>query len=500
MTRKAGGDWNTHPVGPSEIMPSGATLTPIDYDPEFARSAVGVAHSHTFNHHDQQFQIEVNWEIPRPELRRKLSDPNDLLCPLSKFIGNKKATDRLSRAVYAAWGRSNHCCSDQSFAILGPSSAGKTTLARLFGEAVQLPFIEIQPKSVKNCLELFEIIALTLERSTVVIDGKIFSQKVIMPPGVSGHDCIKTLPPCVVFIDEVHALPSNIIPELLKATEPKDGMMMCYPSHMTNCRNVCWVIATTERGLLFPPFENRFRKVQLDLYSADEVAQIVRINHRNWDMDICRLVAKYAGRVPREALAFATDMVLEADRNPADWEVVAARVARSNDIDPFGLSRKRLNILIALGRMGPVSKGRMCDVAQCQEEELVKFQMPALLAVSPTEPALVQITSRGYSITHQGLAELDKRSIRHKSKEEVVVSDGEKLDLGEYDPDDFGIEDIEPQVTHPIGEEKEIPNEKKLYKPDAVNPLERALHDIVYKPFGGTQVDTTSEPDFLEGL
>ena len=48
--------------------------------------------------------------------------------------------------------------------MVGPASAGKTTLARLFGETVRLPVIEIPPNSVRSSRELYDHIAVTLER------------------------------------------------------------------------------------------------------------------------------------------------------------------------------------------------------------------------------------------------------------------------------------------------------------------------------------------------
>ena len=52
----------------------------------------------------------------------------------------------MQRAAYTAWGRENHCCADLSFAMVGPASSGKTTLARLFAKTVMLPFIEVAPQ------------------------------------------------------------------------------------------------------------------------------------------------------------------------------------------------------------------------------------------------------------------------------------------------------------------------------------------------------------------
>ena len=49
-------------------------------------------------------------------------------------------------------------------------------------------------------------------------------------------------------------------------------MMTIENGWFADCRRVCWIIATTERGLLFPPLDNRFRKIHLEMYGAEEIA------------------------------------------------------------------------------------------------------------------------------------------------------------------------------------------------------------------------------------
>jgi hypothetical protein len=129
-------------------------------------------------------------------------------------------------------------------------------------------------------------------------------------------------------------------------------------------------------------------------------------------------------------------MKQEHDLNGGDWESVAARVAKSLKIDRYGLSRRRLNVLVALGQIGAVSKNHLADFAGCGVEELEKFVMPALLVATAEDPAMVAVTNRGYSITQRGLDELDRRGIPHRGAEVITVG-GQRLDLGSYDPDDF---------------------------------------------------------------
>ena len=119
-----------------------------------------------------------------------------------------------------------------------------------------------------------------------------------------------------------------------------------------------------------------------------------------------------------------------------DWTAIAARVAKSHGIDRFGMTKQRLNILVALGQLGPIAKGRMCDFAQCQIEELEKFVMPALIVCTAAEPAMVAVTTQGYQITWRGIRELKRRGIPHRGAK--VVADGiHRLDFGNYDPGRF---------------------------------------------------------------
>ena len=46
---------------------------------------------------------------------------------------------------------------------------------------------------------------------------------------------------------------------------------------------------------------------------------------------------------------------------------------------------------MALGQVGAVSKGRLCDYARCGIEELEKFVMPALLVATPDDLVLFVI-------------------------------------------------------------------------------------------------------------
>lgn len=346
---------------------------------------------------------------PSADTRRIWCDPKNEENPFSQFIGNDRAVKRLCRAAFSAFALHNRCCRDQSFAILGPASTGKTTLVKMMAELLDLPFVVIDPRSIATINDILVKIAKTCEDYPITDGdtGEIISLEL---EEENGHFI---LPPMVIFIDEVHALRPNIIQGLLKATEKNDCVLNSEAGYTVDTWNVCWCIATTDRGMLFDAFDTRFTKIQLNLYSKEEIAQIVQLKNPDWDMEVCRLVAKFSSVVPREALDFATEMQLEHNMNDGEWEDIARQVAEDNEIDEFGMSHQRVNILRALGN-GPIAKNRLAFVAGCKVEELEKFVLPALLANTPDRAPLIAVISKGYSLTEEGRTELDKRGIKHK--------------------------------------------------------------------------------------
>jgi len=362
-----------------------------------------------------QNEIRFWHNEPSVRQRRWWVDPHNPDCPFGKFIGNDRAVKRLSRAAFVATGRDNHSCAEYAFALCGPASTGKTTLARLFAETLQLPFVEIEPKQVTQVHDIFEKIARICRETTVDADGQTYNLELFNygekpregQPEVRRY----TLPPMVVFIDEVHELRSNVEQGLLKATEANDGFLATEKGVEADASRVCWFIATTDRGDLSTPFDTRFRKIILRLYSRDEVAQIVQLKNPDWDISTCELVAKYCD-IPREANDFAVDMRAEQQMSQSqDWKTVADTVAKEYGIDSYGLTYQRIDILKALGQR-PIAANQMTLIAQTKEAELKKFIMPPLLAITPDRPMpLVITTSRGYTITPAGIAELDKRGI-----------------------------------------------------------------------------------------
>jgi len=340
---------------------------------------------------------ESNAPAPTREQKMSVIDSSNPKSPFSKFIGNERAIKKIQAAVFDALGRENHMQRDLAFAIFGPASSGKTTLARIYAEAVDLPFVEISPRSLKSVDDFFEIIESTLSKTDV--------------PLVECEDDTYYLPPTVVFIDEVHALSKGLVNGLLKATEYKDGVLMTESGKSLDCRKATWIIATTDEGSLFDAFRTRFSPVMLKYLTKDEISEIVKLANPTLSDDVCDLVSHYNSRIPRKALEFARYMKMVKNMHPdLSWKEVAEKVAADEGIDEHGMHEMHLKVLKALVK-GPIPRNRMPNVTGRKEEEVEKYIMPWLLSHTDDQEALVSVTRRGYAITDSGMNELEKRGM-----------------------------------------------------------------------------------------
>ena len=374
------------------------------------------------------YQPSLRFELNVPEYNKLLVNPDYDECAFYGFVGNEAAVRRLSRVAFLALGREDHQCSDFSFALLGPASTGKTTLAERFAKCLGLPFVKIQPKSVTRVNDILVRAAEACESQGLELmrDGEEVSHfrsdaRFITEAWSGGNPPDIWLPPMIIFLDEVHALKDSVVQGLLTAIESKDRLMQAVndvgQQWSVDCSRVCWMIATTERGQLFGPFDSRFVKIHLDYYSRSQIAEIINKTHPDWDKRTCEFVSQYAGHIPREALDFAGEVKMEQEMSGDTWSAVIKRVADDRGIDAkTGLTRTRLKIITELAQ-GPISKNRIGMEARCEQEELERFVMPVLLSDMSGEPALVAVSNKGYCLTREGLAFCIKHGIPNKGEE-----------------------------------------------------------------------------------
>ena len=353
--------------------------------------------------------LKKKWDVLSdsvPVDARSRVDVKNPESPLFKIVGNEDATTVLSWVLFDALNKSGHVCT-KNIAFVGPSSAGKTMISKIFAEILGLPHVEISPKSVTNVSDIIGLIEIALDKNFVATPTS--------PVNI-------IFPPMVILLDESHAFNDAIIQSLLKATERSDAKLSVNGTTF-DCKNVCWHFATTDLGKMFDAFINRFERINLRLYTKDEITKIIQKNNPDWDKSICMIIANYCNRIPREALAFAELVKMANKFSPASWEETAAIVADKKGIDRYGMTSQRLNILRALGQR-PMSINQLCATAGCKEEELKKLVMPWLLEATPDQAPYVATTNRHY-ITKEGLIELDKRGIAHNGEAVLCSADRE---------------------------------------------------------------------------
>ena len=309
------------------------------------------------------------------------------------LVGQLQARVKLGRLAYNSMMKSDHACSGTNFLVTGPASVGKTSLVRTFANCLGLPFLEVNPRSLKTCHNLFEKIQTLIDNSNDFSNGLQEDEE-----KQNNYEA----PPMIVFIDEAHALHIEIQDGLLKAIENNDRVLQTEGGVVLNCKNICWFFATTDVGLLFPPLISRFSSIDLKPYTKKEIAEIVQLHNPELPDEACELVAFYESRIPRKALDFAREvqMIAEFKTNP-NYVNICHHLAVENGIDEFGLSSQQAKILTILSK-NAVSKDRVAMSLQCGKEQLEKLIMPPLLCETEDNPALVTVTRMGYALTDAG--------------------------------------------------------------------------------------------------
>lgn len=352
----------------------------------------------------RNMQLELTWDLISDQEKRMLVDGTDKSSPFYYFVGNENAIKKVKVAAYSALGKKNRQMSELAFSVFGPSSSGKTKLPRTYADVVELPYIEISPKAVKELKDVISHVEPVLENDNIPLKSP---------------NNFYTIPPCIIFLDEVHALSNYMVQGLLKATENQDGILATEDKNFYDCSKVTWFIATTDEGKLFDAFRTRFTPIQLRYLSRKEISRIVYLSYSGLTESACDLVSHYNSRIPRKALEFARYCKMYSEMYPElDIEQVIHNVAKDEGIDEHGMRSEHFQVLCAL-QNGPVSKSRIGIVLNKKEEEVERYIMPWLLADTEDQSALVTVTNKGYVITDCGLEELSKRGVENEKVSEV---------------------------------------------------------------------------------
>lgn len=279
---------------------------------------------------------------------------------LADFTGQNKLKENLSIAIAAARMRGEAM---DHVLLYGPPGLGKTTLASIIAEELEVAFTTTSGPVLQKKLDLTGILSNVRARQ-------------------------------VFFIDEIHRLLPDVEEMLYSALEDfrVDILVGAGPgarTHSLPMPKFTAIGATTRQGLVSAPLRGRFGLVlRLDPYNTDELQAIVNRSARLLAVEIedaaaeeiarrCRGTPRIANRLLRRVRDFAQ---VRADGRIT--KPVAQTALNLLDVDRYGLDEIDQKIMLTIldkYRGGPVGVGTIAASISEEADTIEEVYEPYLI-------------------------------------------------------------------------------------------------------------------------
>lgn len=301
--------------------------------------------------------------VVEPEAKK--GDDDVALRPqsLTEFVGQTGPRERIAIAVEAASARGEVC---DHILLSGPPGLGKTTLANIVANTMGSKLITTAGPALKRPIDMVGLLC-----------------------GLSQGD--------VLFIDEIHAIPTTVQEFLYPAMEDfkvdiLTGSKQAASTLRVDIPHFTLVGATTRKGKLADPMRARFGiDLALDFYNVHDMKTIVDRSSEKLKVKLATgtamEIAKRSRGTPRIAnrlLRRVRDYAQVRGDGPkrAIDTSVAKRALNIEGVDMFGLDeldRRYLICLFTTFKGGPAGIEAIAATMQVDPEDLAKSVEPFLL-------------------------------------------------------------------------------------------------------------------------
>jgi Holliday junction DNA helicase RuvB len=281
---------------------------------------------------------------------------------LQEFIGQTKAKEQLAIALEAAKSRGEAL---DHVLLFGPPGLGKTTLATIIANELDVPFQQTSGPALQIQGDLTAILTNLRDRQ-------------------------------VLFLDEIHRVQPVLEEKLYTALEDYKldiiiGQGPAARTHVMEIKPFTFVAATTRPGLLSSPLRSRFGiLLRLEFYTDDDLRFIVsrsaEVMSIEIDQDGAAEIAMRSRGTPRIAnrlLRRVRDYAQVRGSGRIDRET-ACQALKMLEVDAHGfdeLDRRLLLTIIEKYDGGPVGLGTLAATLAEEEDALEEVYEPFLIQI-----------------------------------------------------------------------------------------------------------------------